>query len=156
MTNIIMQGFAWLLLERKIQGKSYKGYSQLFEESCRLIQSLIDRAEDNSKNRWELLHIIGMERWMQSRMRVALGAPFIQEEYDSYRPPEDTPWQDLKRTFFDVREASCDLCIEFEAKNVDPAQKIVHNSVGEMSVKAWMEYVLSHSNRHAKRMTLRS
>lgn len=156
MANIVKRGFAWLIYERKVQGKSYKDYRRLFGESSRFIQSLIDRAEDNAKSRWQLLHIIGMERWMQSRLKVALGAPFIQEEYDGYRPPEDTPWSDLKQTFVEVREASCDLCTEFDAKNVDAAQKIVHNSLGELSVKTWMEYLLGHGNRHAKRMTLRS
>ena len=155
MANILGQAFAWLIFERKIRGKSYMDYRRLFGESSTVIQDLIDRAEDDAKSRWELLHVIGMERWMQSRMKVALGAPFIQEEYDGYRPPEDTPWADLKQTFIEVREASCDLCTEFDAKNVDAAQKIKHNQAGPMSVKAWMEYVLRHGNGHAKRMTLR-
>lgn len=153
MANIIMKVFAWLLLERKIQGKSYQQYNQRFQESSSYIQNLIDLAEANQKNRWELLHIIGMERWMQSRMKVALGALLVQEEYDGYRPPDDTSWHDLKQMFIDVRKDSCDLCAKFDAKNVDPAQKIEHNSVGPLSVKAWMEYVVSHSNRHANKMT---
>ena len=155
MANIIGQAFAWLFFERKTVGKNYTDYRQLFGESSSFIQELIDRAEDNWKSRWELLHIIGMERWMQSRMKVALGAPYIQEEYDGYRPPEDMAWSDLKQTFIAVREASCDLCTEFDAKSVDARQKINHNQAGPMSVKAWMEYLLRHGDNHAKRMQLK-
>lgn len=156
MTNIVKQGFAWWLLERKVRGKSYQQYQQMLQESSSFIQNQISRADENMKSRHALIHIIGLERWIQSRMMVALGSPFIQDESDRYLPPEDTSWIQLSQTFIDVRNDSIDLIAKIAAKDVDPTSKIDHNAVGPLSVRAWMEYVVDHGNKHAEQMTLRT
>ena len=153
MANILIRCFAWLLFERNTKGKSYADNKRQLEESATLVQSMIDEASDNEKSRQELLHIIGMERWMQSRMKVVLGEPFTQEEYDGYRPPEDAGWQDLKQAFIQTRHDSYDICDALATKNVDGSQTVTHNQLGELSIRAWMEYMLIHSRDHAKRMT---
>lgn len=153
MANIIHRLFVWGVFERQSKNQTYHTYRQRFEESSAKIQNLIDNAQDTDKSRWELTHVIGMERWMQSRMKVALGEPFTLDEYDGYRPPLAAPWQDLKQAFVTTRQDSCDLSAEFADKNVDGSQKIMHNQFGDLSLKAWMEYALFHSKGHAGRMT---
>jgi len=153
MGNIFGQVFAWLMFERKVKDQSYDDYLQRLEATSTLIEGSIEGATDTAKSRWELTHVIGMERWMQSRIKVGLGSPFIQEEYDGYRPAQDTDWQVLRQMFIDTRQNSCELCRNLKTNDVDGSQKVEHNQAGPMTIKAWLEYMLYHSHGHATRMT---
>jgi len=153
MANIMHRIFIKLMFERPAKTKTYQQYKHQFEQSTATILELIGKADDTEKSRWELTHVIGMECWMQSRMKVGLGEPFIQEEYDGYRPSQDTSWQDLRQMFVETRQTSCDICVACAEKNVDGSQKVAHNQFGDLSVRGWMEYALFHSKGHAGRMT---
>lgn len=91
-----------------------------------------------------LAHIIGIERWGQRRLRVALGEPLILEEYDFYRPDEKD-WQRLLDTFHNVRQETISLSKSLRMAGVDPMMRIMHNQFGEINLLCWLFYLDVHA-----------
>lgn len=146
-TNIVSN----LMLERPSRKKSYADYVAMFESKGKEIERKANSAADNDKNRRRLSHIIGIERWGQSRVRVALGDPFVEEEYaPRHRPAKETSWDDLKRQFVETRAASVALVQELSAENAPADLQIKHNSFGEISTKAWLHYLQFHASTEAR------
>ncbi|MEO1443835.1 MAG: DinB family protein, partial [Chloroflexota bacterium] len=101
-------------------------------------------AGDTPRNHRSLTHIIGIEKWGQQRLKVALGEPFIDEEYDGYRPSQDTPWSDLADMFQQTRAETIALTEQLAAQPYDG--KIRHNSFGELTVGGWLKYLNGHAS----------
>ncbi|MGB1249862.1 MAG: DinB family protein [Candidatus Promineifilaceae bacterium] len=140
-----------LLLERPARKKDYAAFVKIYETKGRAIQDKLGGAQDNEKNNKTLSHIIGIERWGQSRLRVAMGDPFIDEEYDvRHRPARDTSWSDLKSQFAETRAGSVALIREFSAENIPASTKIAHNQFGEVSIGAWLQYLQFHASTEAR------
>lgn len=116
------------------------------------IERRINAKSDSEWNRRLLSHIIGIERWCQSRLRVALGAPFIEEEYDGYRPAMETGWDALKAQFVETRATSVALAQEISAETPSADIKIRHNQFGDVSVRGWLHYMQYHAFEEAKRL----
>ncbi len=149
MGNLRTRGLVWYF-ERRARGKSYSRYKEKIEETSTQIVSIFSDSKDNEKSRWLFTHVIGMEKWMQQRIKVALGEPFVRDEYDIYRPSQDEPWDKLQQLFVETRNESVQLCDALDAKQANGSQKILHNEFGDLSVKGWLEYLLFHGQNHAK------
>ncbi|MEM6530505.1 MAG: DinB family protein [Chloroflexota bacterium] len=101
-------------------------------------------AGDTPRNHRSLAHIIGIEKWGQQRLKVALGEPFIEEEYDDYRPAQNTPWPELADIFQQTRAETIALTERLEQQPYDG--KIKHNSFGDLSVGGWLKYLNGHAS----------
>ncbi len=108
-------------------------------------------AADTPANRERLRHITGIERWGQSRLRVALGEPLMMDEYDDYRPPADLSWPDLQAAFEETRQATVAL-IEQLHKAGAAAVKTPHNQFGDLTVRGWLAYLNNHANLESKKI----
>ena len=98
-----------LLLEQPLKNKDMAEIAQELDlAGGRLIHTFAG-AKDNPDNRRLLSHIVGMERWGQSRLRVALGEPLTMDEYDDYRPPREAPWPALQDAFSETRQQTVAL-----------------------------------------------
>jgi hypothetical protein len=122
----------------------------------------IDQLQDNLRNSTEKVagkiagakrtagkhdlaaHIIGIERWAQRRLKVALGEAFNDEEYDGYRPADDTDWDALKAQFEATRLETLNLADALKDTNRD--RVIEHNQWGELTVRGWLQYINAHAN----------
>ncbi|MCJ7624103.1 MAG: hypothetical protein MUO76_11415 [Anaerolineaceae bacterium] len=91
------------------------------------------------------LHIIGIERWGQRRLRVALGEPFELDEYDEYQPSEDLGWEELIDTFHNARRETAALAKAMGERG-DAHIYIRHNQFGDLSVRSWFRYLDMHAN----------
>lgn len=149
----LMRLVSWAMFERPANNKTFADMLQLLEETQQTISEQIQNAEENEKNHDQITHIIGIERWSQEKLQEALGDPPYEDEYDNYRPPTSTPWQTLPSLFDSVRGDTITIAKQLE--NADPEKKIKHNQFGEMSVKAWLEYVVGHAKMEAKRIRQR-
>ena len=138
------------MLERPVRNKSYAEVGYILEASGENISQHISRVKDSEANRAKLRHIIGIERWVQSRLRVALGDEFTKDEYDGYAPSADTTWQQLKDDFASTRAITIGLTNELIIQNVPTILKIEHNSFGPVSPRGWLRYIDFHSNWESK------
>ncbi len=108
-------------------------------------------AKDSPGNRNLLSHITGIERWGQSRLQVALGAPLTMDEYDGYRPPHEASWAELQTALRDTRQQTVSL-----ARQLGPAiaagVQVPHNQFGPLTVRSWLRYLDMHANMEAKKL----
>ena len=133
------------VLEWQGRKYDYAGWKMALEKDGVRLAEQFATAADSEKNRRILSHIIGIERWAQSRLRVTLGEPFKQEEYDVYRPSKDTTWETLRQQFSAVRADSAEIAQQLITNNVPLTKKVMHNQMGDLSPRAWLRYIFMHS-----------
>jgi hypothetical protein len=136
-----------LLLERPVAGKSYADMAQQLEEAGQNIQARLSGKNYTEFNHRVLTHIIGIERWGQSRLRVFLGNPFVQDEYNGYRPARDVPWDDLIGLFSATRSKTVSLARALDDALIAPDKTVLHNQLGPLSARAWLRYLQTHASR---------
>lgn len=149
MRKLILKVVAYFLFIRPSNNRSYADYEKLLADNGITIEQYVNRAADHPKNRQQLRHIIGIERWSCRRLMVCFGEPFIREEYDGYAPAADQSWSQLLVDFKATRQATIALAQRFAREQ--PANAIVeHDDFGPMEAKIWLQYLYSHAEREAK------
>lgn len=152
----LLQRLIGMMLRPRVRGKARD--ATLEDLIARMAKSRdellprIRRAKDTAGNREALNHFVGIERWSQSRIRVAQGAPFELDSYHGYRLPESASLAELQDAFAETREGSIALARELQAADVDVEQKVRHNDLGELSVLEWFAYLDDHSRREIIRI----
>ncbi len=148
--SMIRKMGGWLMLEIPAKSASITKLAANLENAAEQVAGRIANAPESYANHKQITHIIGIERWGQQRLKVALGEPLIEEEYDGYRPAKDTPWPALKETFEATRQQTIELAANL--KDCDPSMKIRHNTYGDLSIRAWLKYLDIHANWTSKRL----
>jgi hypothetical protein len=116
------------------------------------ISHRLDKYPDSQRNRQVLSHIIGIEQWGQSRLRVGLDEPFKAEEYDNYRPPRNRSWEQLKAEFRIARKKTVALAEALDNNQVDQFLTVQHNQYGLLTLGGWLRYLDMHANLEVKRI----
>jgi hypothetical protein len=124
-------GMGKLIYELTINGKT--------------LVACVREAEGNLGQEEVLRHIIGIERWGQRRLKVALGEKFVEDEYNPYRPPNSHNWQHLIEDFQETRAETIRLAKEIQHKGTAETQ-VPHNDFGELNMKGWLKYLNRHAN----------
>lgn len=140
------------LTERQARGKSYADFQRALQSTGTTVHERFRASADSPAHRQAGRHIIGIEAWSQSRLRVALGAPLQMDEYDGYAPPETQELAALAETFAGTRAATAQLVSELEAASVPLTRKVPHNDLGELSVAGWLSYIIAHAGRESRRL----
>lgn len=150
--SLIMRVFAGMMFERPARKHDYADFARVLQEKGEAVESRIVDGDGGEKHHRVVTHIIGIEKWAQSRLRVALGEPYKQEEYDVYRPAKDKAWDELLPLFRSTRADSVALAERLAAKNVSKKVKVQHNQFGDFSVGAWLQYIAGHADFESKRI----
>ncbi len=140
------------LLERPGQKWTMSAWGEKLAESGVKIERRLEKAPDSERNRQVLSHIVGIELWGQSRLRVSLGEPFKEDEYDSYRPSRSRTWEQLKAEFRLTRKKTVALAEALDDQQVDQFMKVKHNQYGMITLGAWLRYLDMHANLESKRI----
>ncbi|MER2600009.1 MAG: hypothetical protein ABTQ73_10860 [Caldilineales bacterium] len=138
-------------LSRPFNGLSAEQIAQQLELSGRTLERTFAAAKDSPHNCALLSHIIGIERWGQSRLRVALGAPLLRDEYDGYRPPREANWLTLQTAFTTTRSETVALTRQLATALMQDV-KVAHNQFGPLHLRVWLRYLNLHANLEAKKL----
>ena len=138
--------------ERRARGASWSDLGTSLERSGEEIGGRLRRAPDTDRNREVAKHVIGIERWGQRRLRVALGEPLVLDGYRSYRPAEGATMEELGVAFVETRRATLSLVRHLDAVGVDPDLRVRHNDLGELSLRGWLAYLDGHGQREILRL----
>ena len=138
------------MAERHARGKNVAELAEELEASGRALDARFAAAPDTAGNREAVAHWVGIERWGQRRLRVALGEPLVIDAYHGYRPDKEEGMERLREAFAATRTATLDLIAELQAAGVDPATTIRHNDLGDLSVAGWLAYLLQHPEQESK------
>lgn len=144
------QAASWLIIERPASWRTFDELAFLLERSQKKLASRLTNAKDTPEARDKLRHIIGIERWGQRRVRVALGEDSVQDEHHPYKPDEDADWQALQQAFHSTREETVALTRKLEEADVQPDQRIPHNYFGPLTLRGWLRYLRVHANLEAR------
>lgn len=142
----------YFLLERPGQKWTMSAWGEKLAASGEQIERRLDKTGDSERNRQVLSHIVGIELWGQSRLRVGLGEPFKEEEYDNYRPSRSRTWEQLKAEFRLARKKSVALAEALDDNMADQFMKVQHNRYGLITLGAWLRYLNIHANLESKRI----
>lgn len=141
-----------LLLERPARKASLPDLAQRLEESGYKISARLKTLPESDRNRIVLRHIIGIERWGQRRLRTAFGEPFLNEEYDGYKPDKSTAWERLQTEFAETRRHTVTLIHDLNEAKVNTNRKIPHNSYGDLTLRGWIRYLEVHAGFESKKI----
>jgi hypothetical protein len=119
------------------------------EKSGQKLGDRLAQAGDNALSRRQIRHIIGIERWGQRRLRTFLGESAVQDEYDGYRPAETLSWEQYRDAFHQTRAETVSLARQLQTANLTQT-KVAHNTFGDLTPPAWLEYLASHATREAQ------
>ena len=149
---MIQKIFTQFLLERPAKKWTMSAWGEKLSTSGNSLSQKLDKLPGSQRNRQVLSHIIGIEQWGQSRLRVGLGEPYKDEEYDRYRPSQNRSWEQLKTEFRIARRKTVALAEELDHSQVDQFTRVKHNQFGEITLGAWLRYLDVHANRESKRL----
>ncbi len=142
-------------VKRRARGLTLEQAALNLEAGRDKLMPRIMRAADTPGNHEALNHWIGIERWSQSRLRVAQGAPFVADRYSGYRMPEGSTLAELQAGFAAARVESIHMVREFARLAVDPATLVRHNDLGDLTVSEWFAYIEDHPRREIFRLKVR-
>ncbi len=145
------------LLERPGRKQTYTEWANMLASSGRKVEESIQKAAHNPKNHAVVTHIIGIERWSQSRLHLILGGKpndgaTESDEYDAYRPAKDTDWEQLPSLFATTRADTVALTKRLAKQNISVDATAVHNQFGPLTARAWLRYLDFHANTESKRL----
>lgn len=132
-------------IERTAGKCSLSELAARLEESGRQIEQRFAAAGDTPASREKLHHTVGIERWGQSRLRVALGEELHLDEYDGYRPAPDQGWAELLALFQRTRQETVGLAHQLEQAGAERAL-VSHNDWGDLSARGWLFYLNLHAD----------
>ncbi len=152
MTNPFRQTILNLIIERPGRKHSVSGWAKELTTSGQALAERFAAAPDTEVNRKVVSHITGIERWGTSRLRVFLGDPLVQDEYDGYRPARDLDWSAMQTAFAATRQETVDVVNQLAAAHIDATAKVHHNQMGPLTAQGWLRYLHMHSTWEGKKV----
>jgi hypothetical protein len=137
------------ITERQAAERSTADLVAGLENSAGKIAGRLATAADTPNNREVAAHVIGIERWGGRRLRVALGEPVVDDEYDVYRPSPDTPMGEMAGLFAQTRAET--VALAHRAAALPESVTAPHNDMGDISIGAWLVYLRGHAERETQR-----
>ncbi|BDP40208.1 hypothetical protein DAETH_01770 [Deinococcus aetherius] len=141
------------VFERPAARVSYTELGQALERGGNFLAQRAARTADTEANRAVLSHIIGIERWGQNRLRVALGQrEFVRDENHAYRPPADATLRELQDLLSQTRSQTVDLARQLHTVPPPEGTTVEHNDLGPLTSKGWLRYLNQHADLESRRL----
>ncbi len=141
------------VLERPAGRSSFTDLGQGLERGGLYLAQRAEKAADTPENREVLLHIIGIERWGQSRIQVALKQKeFEKDDYSGYRPPEGNSLPQLRNLLSQTRSRTVDLARQLHRSPPDDDFVVEHNGLGPLTAKGWLRYLTQHADLESRKL----
>lgn len=150
--SLLAKAFRVLMIDRQAGNKSVSDLMTDLGASKERILAQVANASDIEGHREKMAHVVGIERWSQSRIKVALGESFIQEEYDGYRPDVSKSLADLTQDFAQTRDETLAIGEQLKAVDGVEEQSVAHNDMGDMRIRSWLQYLEIHAPFELKKV----
>jgi len=144
--------FKEFAFERPARRRSLDELIEGLKSSQVKLKERFAKAPGTDKNRAALRHIVAIERWGQNRLKVVLGEPLLDDANHDYKPPQETPWEDLQRQFAETREQTLEVANKLVEAQIDKTKTVQHNQFGPFSVGGWLRYLQVHASLESKRI----
>ncbi len=152
MPNPFRQTILNLIIERPGRKHTLAGWAEELTASGQALSAAFAAGADTDANRRLVSHITGIERWATRRLRVFLGEPLLQDEYDGYRPAKDLDWPAMQAAFAATRAETVAVVRQLIDAGIDDTPKVSQNQMGPLTARGWMRYLHMHSTWEAKKL----
>jgi hypothetical protein len=122
------------------------------EKSGEVVNGRFQASTGTNKHHSTGRHIIGIERWGQSRLRVFLGEKLVMDEYDGHQPATDLDMAALADAFTETRQATVALAAQLHEASLSETKTVPHNDMGDLTVRGWLAYLNTHASRESGRL----
>jgi hypothetical protein len=146
--------FLRIFSEQRAKHMSWGDLIQRLEHSAEIVLPRFDKATNNSRPLEAAKHVIGIERWAQRRLRIALGEPPVTDEYDAYRPDDLNDIKALRDAFATMRAETIAILQQLREADVSLDTTTPHNELGLLTIRGWVLYLTDHAWRET--LVLRS
>lgn len=141
------------VLEAPAGRSSYMDLTQSLERAGTHLAGRAARATDTPANREVLAHIITIERWGHSRLRVALREQaFVRDDSPAYRPPATLSMDELRSLLSSTRAGTVELTRQLHRTPPQDDVTVEHNNLGPLTAKAWVRYLTQHADLESRRL----
>ena len=141
------------VLEKPAGRSSFTDLGQSLERAGTHLARRAAGAADTPENREILAHIIGIERWGQSRIQVALGQrEFERDEYAAYRPAPGASLGQLQSLLVQTRTRTVDLARQLHQRPPHDDFVVEHNGLGPLTAKGWLRYLTQHADLESRKL----
>ena len=138
------------MAEGAARGKNLEQLGADLQASGATMDARLARAADTPGHREAIAHWVGIERWGQRRLRVALGEPFVEDGHHPYRPDVAEGMEALGRAFRATRAETVALVGRLREAGVDTSTTVRHNDLGELTVAGWLAYLIQHPEQESR------
>lgn len=140
------------LTERAAKKHTLGQWPGILAQSGAMVDNRFTSAKETASNVNTGAHVIGIERWGQSRLRVFLGDELVMDEYDGYRPPAEDGVAAMIPLFEETRAETIRLAEALAEADIPDTQSVPHNCMGGLTTRGWLAYLDSHATRESSRM----
>lgn len=138
-----------LFVEAPANRRSFADLRDALARTAKPIEERFGKAKTPQATK-TIRHIIGMERWGQRRLRVALGEPLVMDGHHAYKPQPGLDTGALIEEFRSTRQQTLELIQKLESTPY--RQKIPHNALGPLSLKGWLFYLNIHADWESRKL----
>ena len=143
------------LVERPARRAGAERLAERLEASLTPLAARYAAAADETKAGETLRHVIGIERWGQRRLRVALGdAAYERDEHHGYKPPDERPLGALVDELRATRAETVALGRRLAAEGRSGVA-VEHNGIGPLTAAGWLRYLQLHADLESRRVRAR-
>lgn len=141
------------VIEKPAGRSSFTDLAQSLERGAHYLMARTAKAPDSEHNRELLAHIIGIERWGQSRLEVALEKrPLVMDEYHPYRPSTNLSINALAKELAQTRTRTIELAQELHHRPPHDDFVVEHNGLGPLTAKGWLRYLTQHADLESRKL----
>lgn len=150
--ELIQGAIVGFLIETPGAKRNLQEWISQLERDVQGIEARVASAKSAQKAQIVLRHITGIERWGQQRLRVFLGEPLRNDEYDGYRPATDLTTDQQLAEFRQTRAETVDIVRKIVAAGNGAERKVLHNQIGPLTLRGWLRYLDMHANWESKKI----
>ncbi|MFO8151501.1 MAG: hypothetical protein R6T93_14570 [Trueperaceae bacterium] len=155
MASPLLRFLVTVFVERPAHRAGAERLSERLEASMARLGARYAAAADEAKAAETLRHVIGIERWGQRRLKVALGeAAYERDEHHGYKPPDDLPLDALVDELRVTRAETVALGRRVAAEGRSGVA-VEHNGIGPLSAAGWLRYLRQHGDLESWRVRTR-
>ena len=156
--NVVTQ----TLIEWPAKRQSFEKMAEKLEKSGQQLEERLEKAQGTPEQKKVLRHIIGIERWGQRRLWLAIqfsgergvrsSEAAFSDAHHLYKPAESTSWQELTAKFEATRLETIKLAHHLAEADIDETMRVPHNDLGPLSLRGWLRYLQTHAALEGRRI----
>lgn len=151
MPSPIVRFFVNVFVERPAARRGSARLAMELEQSAEPLLAKLSASITPERAAKQARHILGIERWGEQRLRVALGDRTL--ELDSHQPYVPDAKLDLSGVIALLRETRTETVklAQRVAREGKGRVMVEHNSIGPLSADGWLRYLKVHADLEARR-----